>query len=169
MNPGIFHIYFVVVEVQTGNVWIAECRWYIHEDGWLDIWIEQGYYGETGVNYLMQFGVGNLYSIDKNLNLVVKIVQGADSWIAHNETKLVLSMTTYSFYVNWMFVNDGWYDVYFIVTDVVTGIVQVLDCWWKIEEAVIIPEFSAITLIPILGALSAAVYLALRRKRKLTH
>lgn len=169
MNPGIFHIYFVVVEVQTGNVWIAECRWYIHEDGWLDIWIEQGYYGETGVNYLMQFGVGNLYSIDKDLNLVVKIVQGADSWIAHNETKLVLSMTTYSFDVNWMFVNDGWYDVYFIVTDIVTGIVQTLDCWWKIEEAVIIPEFSAITLIPILGALSAAVYLALRRKRKLTH
>jgi len=168
MNPGIFHIYFVVVELQTGNVWIAECRWYIHDDGWLDIWIEQAYYGEVGVNYTMQFGVGNLYSIDKNLNLVVKIVQGSDSWIAYDETKLVLSMITFDFYVYWVFLNEGWYDVYFIVTDVVTGIVLTLDCWWKIEEPVIIPEFSAITLIPILGSLSAVVYLALRRKRKLT-
>ncbi|MCK5408862.1 MAG: hypothetical protein KAJ30_01235, partial [Candidatus Heimdallarchaeota archaeon] len=84
LNPGIFRIYFVVVELQTGNVWTAECRWKIHDDGWLDIWIEQGFYGEVGVNYTMQFGVGNLFSIDKNLNLVVKIVQGADSWIAHN-------------------------------------------------------------------------------------
>ncbi len=168
MNPGIFHIYFVVVELQTGNVWTTECRWYIHDDGWLDIWIEQGYYGEVGVNYTMQFGVGNLYSIDKNLNLVVKIVQGSDSWIAYDETKLVLAMTTYDFYVYWVFANEGWYDVYFIVTDLVTGIVETVDCWWKIEEP-IIPEFSAISLLPILGALSAALYLALRRKRKLTH
>ncbi len=168
LDPGIFQIYFVIVELQTGNVWTAECRWYIHDDGWLDIWIEQGFYGEVGINYTMQFGVGNLFSIDKNLNLVVKIVQGADSWIAHNETKLVLSMTTYDFYVYWVFVNEGWYDVYFIVTDVTTGTVKIVDCWWKIEKPVI-PEFGVITLLPLLGALSATVYLAFRRKRKLTH
>jgi len=168
-NPGIYQVYFIVLELQTGIFWTEECRWYIHDDGWLDIWIEQGFYGDIGVNYTMQFGVGNLYSIDKNLNLVVKIVQGADSWIAHNETKLVLSLTTYDFYVYWIFVNEGWYDVYFIVTDVTTGIVKIEDCWWQIVDPTVIPEFGFITLMPILGALFAAVYLAFRRRRKLTH
>ncbi|MHA1198569.1 MAG: hypothetical protein ACTSQF_04370 [Candidatus Heimdallarchaeaceae archaeon] len=166
-NPGVYQVYFVVVELQTGVLWTTECLWYVHDDGWLDIWIEQGYYGETGVNYTMQFGVGNLYSIDKTLNLVVKIVQGSDTWIAHNETKLVLSMTTYDFYVYWIFYNEGWYDVYFIVTDVTTGVVKIADCWWKIEEAVVVPEFNPIALVLILSALSAAVFLALRRRRKL--
>ena len=166
-NPGIYKIYLIVVELQTGLVWTSECRWFVHEDGWFDIWIEQSYYGEVEQNYTMQFGVGNLYPIDKTLNLVVKIVQGSDSWIAHNETKLVLAMTTYSFYVYWIFYNEGWYDVYFIVTDVTTGVEKIANCWWKIEKPIVVPEFTALSLLPILGALSAAVLLALRRKKKI--
>ena len=163
---GIYHIYFIVVELKTGILWVAECRWYISDEGYFDIWIEQGYYGEVDQEYAMQFGVGNYYSIDKNLNLVVKIVKGADSWIAHDETKLVLAMTTYSFYVYWTFTEEGFYDVYFIVTDVVTGLSYTKECWWKIEKPVV-PEFSAIALIPVIIALSAAVSLALRKKRKI--
>ena len=168
-NPGIYQIYFIVVELQTGLLWMSECRWYIHDDGYYDLWIEQGFYGEVNVEYAMQFGVGNYYSVDKNLNIVVKIVKGPNEWIEYNMTMIVTSMTTHSFYVYWTPDELGWYDVYLIVTDVVTGLVYVEDCWWKIEDVVVIPEFSAITLIPIVTALSAAVYLALRKKRKLKH
>ena len=117
----------------------------------------------------MQFGVGNLYPIDKTLNLIVKIVRGADSWIAHNTTQNILALTTYSFYVNWTFDKDGWYDIYFIVTDVVTGLSYTKECWWKIEDPTVIPEFSTITLLPLIITLSAAVALVLRKRRKLKH
>ncbi len=171
LYPGLYHIYFIVVELQTGNVWIAECRWKIYaiDDGYYDLWIEQGYYGEVNVEYEMQFGVGNYYSVDKNLTIVVKIVKGPNEWILYNVTMIVTAMTTHSFYVYWTPTELGWYDVYLIVTDNTTGLVYVKDCWWKIEDPVVIPEFSAMTLIPIVTALSAALYLALRKKRKLKH
>jgi hypothetical protein len=169
LNPGIFKVYLIVVELQTGNVWIAECEWYIYDEGYYDIWIEQGYYGEVNVEYEMQFGVGNYFSTDKNLTIVVKIVKGPNEWILYNVTLIVTAMTTHSFYVYWTPTETGWYDVYLIVTDNTTGLVYVKDCWWKIEDVVVIPEFSAIVLMPIITALSAAVYLALRKRKKLKH
>jgi hypothetical protein len=167
LNPGLYQIYFIVVELQTGLLWMKECRWKVSDDGYFDLWIEQGYYGEVNVEYEMQFGVGNYYSIDKNLTIVVKIVKGPNEWILYNVTMIVTAMTTHSFYVYWTPTELGWYDVYLIVTDNTTGLVYVKDCWWKIEDAVVVPEFNAMTLLPILTALSAAVYLALRKKRKL--
>ena len=165
-EPGFYIINFVVHEMQTGISWLAECEWFIYEDGYYDLWIEQGYYGEVNVEYEMQFGVENYFAVDKNLTIVVKIVKGSDEWILYNETMIVPKDTTHSFYVYWTPTELGWYDVYLIITDNTTDLVYVKDCWWKIEEEVVIQEFSAITLIPIATALSAAVYLALRKKRK---
>ncbi|MHA1466136.1 MAG: hypothetical protein ACTSQ2_13690, partial [Candidatus Heimdallarchaeaceae archaeon] len=134
---GHYDVILIVTEVDTGEVWIEYCWWYIYAE-YLDIWIVQDMEASVGEEVLMEFWIVNYYSNEMDFEVQVWINDGTDNVLVYTESSVIIAANgIYSFTLPYTFLYAGFYTVTFIVIDNATGAQWVEYCRWKIYDGFI--------------------------------
>jgi hypothetical protein len=101
-------------------VWETRCWWEVavYADEYFDLWIIQDYYAYVGETQWMDFYADSYFS-HSMMNVTIKIeINGPDgATLFYSDTENISSFGTWYISLNYTFMSEGMYEVYFYLVD----------------------------------------------------
>ncbi len=131
--PGYYDVIFSISDGYS--YWETHCWWEVFEEQeYLALWIYQDFHRMVGEHGWMDFNVENRFSVNKTVNILILMLRSDYEEVLINETVMIEAGMTWFQYIEYLFVEPGYYDVALLVTDHDTGRVWEFWCWWEVND-----------------------------------
>ncbi|MHA1910335.1 MAG: hypothetical protein ACTSYA_01455 [Candidatus Kariarchaeaceae archaeon] len=138
---GYYDVYFVVYDFDTGLYFYVYCWWEVSERpvDTFELKVHQDYNAKIGEVVFMDLEISNYYNTTREIKIDFNMkkdswnnyqtIENREYWVSPTEVDL-WDLVTFEY----TFGEVGYYDIEFVVTDLLTDNIYVIYCYWNVYD-----------------------------------